>query len=70
MKLAGWGSCPPPRTIPITSPSPTIPANLLPERDQEPGFVEQPETPESMWEAIVLTIRDLGIDLTRGEANE
>ncbi len=49
---------------------PNYPSEPAPERGEATTAVEQPQTPESMWEAIVLTIRDLGIDLTRGEANE
>ena len=30
----------------------------------------RPTPPGALWEAIALTFRDLGIDLTRGEVNE
>ena len=36
----------------------------------DPVIEEPPKPPDSFWEAIALTIRDLGIDLTRGEVNE
>lgn len=49
---------------------PNYPSEPATERPAATTPVEQPEPPGSIWEAIVLTIRDLGIDLTRGEANE
>ena len=32
--------------------------------------VEPAAPPETMWQAVALAVRDLGIDLTRGEARE
>ncbi|HRO22938.1 MAG TPA: septum formation initiator family protein [Promineifilum sp.] len=49
---------------------PNYPTEPAVERVEPTGPLEQPEPPASMWEAIVLAVRDLGIDLTRGEANE
>ena len=49
---------------------PEYPTEPVQERvNQEPVEVTL-DRPESMWEAIALTIRDMGIDLTRGEASE
>lgn len=48
---------------------PNYPTEPLPERVVEPAE-ELPVPPETMWEAVTLAIRDLGIDLTRGEAND
>ena len=49
---------------------PEYPTEPVQERvNQEPVEVTI-DRPESMWEAIALTIRDMGIDLTRGEASE
>lgn len=49
---------------------PNYPTEPAVERAEPTGPLVQPEPPASMWEAIVLAVRDLGIDLTRGEANE
>lgn len=49
---------------------PNYPSEPAVERVEATTPLVKPEPPASMWEAIVLTIRDLGIDLTRGEANE
>lgn len=49
---------------------PDYPSEPAVEREEATTPVEEPEPPDTMWEAIALTIRDLGIDLTRGEANE
>lgn len=49
---------------------PNYPSEPAAERAESTTPAEQPEPPGSIWEAFVLTIRDLGIDLTRGEANE
>lgn len=49
---------------------PNYPIEPAVERAEPTGPLVQPEPPASMWEAIVLAVRDLGIDLTRGEANE
>lgn len=49
---------------------PNYPTEPTVERAEPTGPLVQPEPPASMWEAIVLAVRDLGIDLTRGEANE
>lgn len=49
---------------------PNYPIEPAVEPVEEVTPAELPEPPESIWKAIALTIRDLGIDLTRGEANE
>lgn len=49
---------------------PNYPSEPAIENSEEPVVIERPDPADSMWEAIALTIRDLGIDLTRGEANE
>ncbi len=49
---------------------PNYPIEPAPEPMEETIVEEPPAPPESLWEAIALSIRDLGIDLTRGEANE
>lgn len=49
---------------------PNYPTEPAVERSEPTGPLVQPEPPASMWEAIILAVRNLGIDLTRGEANE
>jgi hypothetical protein len=49
---------------------PNYPMEPAPEPTEEATIEEPPTPPESLWEAIALEARDLGIDLTRGEANE
>ncbi|MBP6787845.1 MAG: hypothetical protein KA170_09685 [Candidatus Promineofilum sp.] len=36
----------------------------------EPEAEAPPAPPETMWQAVALAVRDLGIDLTRGETRE
>jgi len=51
---------------------PTEPADaatiIPPTTTTEPE--EPPAPPETLWQAIALAVRDLGIDLTRGETHE
>lgn len=49
---------------------PNYPTEPAVERAETTTPLAQPNPPASIWEAIALSIRDLGIDLTRGEANE
>lgn len=49
---------------------PGYPSEPAPETVIETTPLDPPEYPDSMWEAVVLTVRDLGIDLTRGVADE
>ncbi|CUS02736.2 protein of unknown function [Candidatus Promineifilum breve] len=49
---------------------PNYPTEPLPEREEPTSVEEPPAPPETMWEAVSLAIRDMGIDLTRGEAND
>lgn len=49
---------------------PNYPSEPAPQPAPALESAERPVPPETFWEAAVLTIRDLGIDLTRGEANE
>lgn len=49
---------------------PNYPTEPMPENQEEAVIEESPHPPETMWEALALAVRDLGIDLTRGEANE
>lgn len=49
---------------------PDYPSEPAPEVVLETVIEDPPKPPGSLWEAIALTIRDLGIDLTRGEVNE
>lgn len=49
---------------------PNYPMESAPEPEQQSAPQAPPVPPETMWEAFTLAIRDLGIDLTRGEANE
>ncbi len=37
---------------------------------EDDTVAEPPAPPETMWQAIALAVRDLGIDLTRGETRE
>lgn len=49
---------------------PGYPNEPAPETVIETVPAKTPEFPETIWEAIALTIRDLGIDLTQGVADE
>ena len=49
---------------------PNYPTEPAVERVEMTASLVLPEPPASIWEAMALAIRDLGIDLTRGEANE
>lgn len=49
---------------------PNYPMEPAPEPLVETPPVEQPQPPDSLWEALALAFRDMGVDLTRGEANE
>ena len=49
---------------------PNYPLEPAPEPTAEPTIEETPTPVESFWEALLLAMRNLGIDLTRGEANE
>jgi hypothetical protein len=49
---------------------PNYPDEPAPEPTEEGKIEEPPQPPETMWEAIALAVRDLGIDLTRGESHE
>lgn len=49
---------------------PNYPSEPAAEREEELVTTVLPQPPDTLWEAITLTIRDLGIDLTRGEADE
>lgn len=49
---------------------PNYPSEPAPERAEESTIDEPPAPPDTMWKAVALAIRDLGIDLTRGEASE
>ena len=49
---------------------PNYPMEPAPEPAVEATIEEPPAPVESFWEAVILAMRNLGIDLTRGEANE
>lgn len=49
---------------------PNYPMEDAPEPAEEAAPVAPPPPPETIWDALSLTIRDMGIGLTRGEANE
>lgn len=49
---------------------PDYPTEIEAEGEEESPIAEPIVLPETMWEAVALAIRDMGIDLTRGEANE
>jgi hypothetical protein len=49
---------------------PDYPTEPMPEHEEEAIVEEPPEPLNTLWEAVALAVRDLGIDLTRGEANE
>lgn len=49
---------------------PNYPTEPLPEKVEERPVEALPSTPDEIWEALLLTFRDMGIDMTRGEARE
>lgn len=49
---------------------PNYPSEPATENPKEEIPVVLPEPPETVWEAISLAVKDLGIDLTRGEIDE
>lgn len=49
---------------------PNYPSEPAPESIEETSIEPPPAVPDTLWEAVALAIRDLGIDLTRGEASE
>ncbi len=49
---------------------PSYPMEDAPEAVTAPTPEPPPAPPGTLWEALSLTVRDLGIGLTRGEANE
>ncbi len=54
--------------IPQYPAEPADAAAVIPLSATEPE--EPPAPPETLWQAIALAVRDLGIDLTRGETRE
>jgi hypothetical protein len=49
---------------------PNYPTEPVPEKVEETPAEELPSTPDDIWEVLLLTFRDMGIDMTRGEARE
>jgi hypothetical protein len=49
---------------------PNYPIEDMPEKTEEQPIEDQSAPPETIWEAIALSIREMGIDMTRGAANE
>jgi hypothetical protein len=49
---------------------PNYPTEPMPEKVEEQSVEEVPSSPETIWEALALAFRDMGIDMTRGETHE
>jgi hypothetical protein len=49
---------------------PDYPTEPMPEKVEAQAVEELPSSPDTIWEALVLAFRDMGIDMTRGETHE
>lgn len=49
---------------------PDYPTEPMPEIVEETPIEELPSSPDNIWQALILTFRKMGIDMTRGDARE